>query len=344
MKMVPMTVRALIISSLFVPTFAPVLASADAMSDARSEVQLLQTLLALQTQIVAAINATLNQLQSMIGYNGNQYGNTAGSPSCSISLNPTSLPYAGAPVTLSWTSYNTVSANISSIGSVSPNGSRIIYPSGAVTYVMTVTGSNGQVSNCQTTVNASQNTTTTNGAFSVTPNYGYAPLAVAFTARLNTTSSCTGGSQFVDFGDGTNATVPYPAGVCSSTSYTLNHTYANNGTYTATLYAGQYSGTGIVGTAVVTVGTGASTSGPALSVYSTTTSSPNPTVSGKANSAAYPIYVSVNGVTYNAVISSDLTWSAIVTNALPRGTYIVTATTPNASAGNGPVNGTVTIL
>ncbi len=71
-------------------------------------------------------------------------------PTCTITASPTSVSY-GQYTTISWSSYNASSANITNIGAVSTSGTRSVMPNGTVTYTMTVFGQGGSNS-CSTTV------------------------------------------------------------------------------------------------------------------------------------------------------------------------------------------------
>ena len=53
---------------------------------------------------------------------------------------------------LSWTSTNANSANITNIGSVAVSGSQYVYPTGNMTYTMTVYGQNSTSNSCSTTI------------------------------------------------------------------------------------------------------------------------------------------------------------------------------------------------
>lgn len=77
-------------------------------------------------------------------------GSTSGVPSCSITAGTTNQN-PGSPVTLSWNSTNASSATLTNIGSVSTNGSQVVYPSVTTTYTLTVTNYQGQTAQCQTT-------------------------------------------------------------------------------------------------------------------------------------------------------------------------------------------------
>jgi len=68
--------------------------------------------------------------------------------------------------------------------------------------------------------------------FSATPQRGLAPLVVTFVAPGG--SSCVDGGDYeIDFGDGTTAPTPS----CQGGKHRIQHTYINDGTYTAVLYA-----------------------------------------------------------------------------------------------------------
>jgi len=68
-------------------------------------------------------------------------------PVCTLTINPTSIT-AGQLATLTWTTQNAVSVNISNIGTVALNGSQIVMPSVSTTYTLTATGSNNQTVQC----------------------------------------------------------------------------------------------------------------------------------------------------------------------------------------------------
>jgi hypothetical protein len=77
-------------------------------------------------------------------------------PSCTIYASQNTIQQ-GQPITLTWSSTNAVSAFINpNVGSVGTAGSMQVYPPGNTTYVLTVTGSNGQTVTCQTSVTVTQ--------------------------------------------------------------------------------------------------------------------------------------------------------------------------------------------
>ena len=134
--------------------------------------------------------------QSSYGYNTYPYSYQQGinyypqynttPPSCMITIKPSPDAYPensyryGVPMLLTWTATNANTASISpNVGSVSPNGSRVVYARGE-TYSMQVYG-NGGSSVCQT---ASYNVPSygygqnnyyysSNGNYSGYPNYTY---------------------------------------------------------------------------------------------------------------------------------------------------------------------------
>lgn len=77
-----------------------------------------------------------------------------------------------------------------------------------------------------------------------TPTSGEAPVSVVFSARVNGNGSCNGGSYTLDFGDGENAELPYPADGCAPQDYDVTHRYDVAGDYIAKLYPTPPSQTG----------------------------------------------------------------------------------------------------
>ena len=77
-------------------------------------------------------------------------------PYCTIYATPNPSPSAGAPVTLTWTTYAAQTASINNgVGSVSPvsAGSVVVYPTVNTTYTMTTTHTTYGGATCQVTVN-----------------------------------------------------------------------------------------------------------------------------------------------------------------------------------------------
>ena len=119
-----------------------------------------------------------------------------------------------------------------------------------------------------TSVGGSGDTTTSSTDFSANPTSGTAPLSVYF--RYNNVSS-QNDNYSIDFGDGTSGTLTYVIPPCAGSASNcsdyagISHTYASNGTYTATLSRGTCPcpSSGIcncpnmhnLGTVTITVGT-----------------------------------------------------------------------------------------
>ncbi|MCJ7524843.1 MAG: hypothetical protein MUP71_06415, partial [Candidatus Aminicenantes bacterium] len=74
--------------------------------------------------------------------NGNDFTLATVPPTAEITANPVHIPVGGYTV-LEWTSTDAISANITNIGSVSPNGSRSMSPTATTTYTFTATGPGG---------------------------------------------------------------------------------------------------------------------------------------------------------------------------------------------------------
>jgi PKD repeat protein len=69
-----------------------------------------------------------------------------------------------------------------------------------------------------------------------TPTSGQAPITATFTVRVNGSGSCNGGSYTLDFGDGENTELPYPADGCAPRDYEVTHRYDKAGTYKSKLF------------------------------------------------------------------------------------------------------------
>jgi len=80
--------------------------------------------------------------------------------------------------------------------------------------------------------------------FSVNPTSGDAPLSVKFNVRVNGSASCNGGVYTLDFGDGENVELPYPADGCAPRDYEVTHVYNTVGTFESHLYPVPPSQTG----------------------------------------------------------------------------------------------------
>jgi len=75
----------------------------------------------------------------------------------SFTANPNSIP-AGDPSNLNWNTSNCTSVSISSIGNVSVNGSKTIWPTQTTTYTLNASGSTGSATPKTVTVNVNQPT------------------------------------------------------------------------------------------------------------------------------------------------------------------------------------------
>lgn len=102
-------------------------------------------------------------------------------------------------------------------------------------------------------------------SISASPQSGMAPLAVTFTGVVTSANPgwCASGcSAEITFGDGTSATIPLPTTQNTYQSYSIAHTYATAGSYTATLHKGmQSAGRGVSASIGVSV-TGNASYGP----------------------------------------------------------------------------------
>lgn len=79
---------------------------------------------------------------------------------------------------------------------------------------------------------------------SASPQSGTAPLAVTFTGIITSANPgwCASGcSAEITFGDGSSATIPIPVAQNTYQNYSVSHTYAVAGSYTATLHKGMQS-------------------------------------------------------------------------------------------------------
>jgi hypothetical protein len=79
---------------------------------------------------------------------------TQPAPYCHIYQASAASGYGVNAFYLSWNSQNATSAYLSNVGSVNVNGTKTVWPTGSMTYTLTVYGSNGQSANCHTTVSA----------------------------------------------------------------------------------------------------------------------------------------------------------------------------------------------
>lgn len=85
------------------------------------------------------------------GNDGGGDGAPVRKPTCTASASPTSLPYGGGNVNLSWSSTNATSATASGYGTVGTSGNKTVFVSQTRTFSVTVTGPGGSAT-CSGTV------------------------------------------------------------------------------------------------------------------------------------------------------------------------------------------------
>lgn len=91
-------------------------------------------------------------------------------PAGTFSASPTSYGAGGGPVTLSWSSSNATSAEISGLGAVALSGNQIVNITVSTTWTLTLRGPNGVVTySAAVTVNAAPPPTAPTGSFTATP-------------------------------------------------------------------------------------------------------------------------------------------------------------------------------
>ncbi|HCM43718.1 TPA: hypothetical protein DIS55_02080 [Candidatus Kaiserbacteria bacterium] len=204
-------------------------------------------------------------------------------PSCTINANPSSVQQGGTSY-LSWSSTNATSANLSSVGSVGVNGNYTVYPYTTTTYILTVYGSQGQSSQCQTTVSVGTVYNQPPSCWiTLTPQYGYGG-----SSYYNRPSTLSWGSTNV-----TSAYISPNIGTISSYGSQTVYTSDSNQIYTMTA-----SGPG--GTATCRT----------QQVYI-----PNPPV--------YPPYITLTQIPYTGldlgIVGNGIYWFSILAFALAAG-------------------------
>ncbi len=165
-------------------------------------------------------------------------------------------------------------------------------------------------------------------------------------------ASCTVSASPSTLSSGGNTTLNWTTANTSSATLVgigpvpMNGSQQVYATTTATYVMSVASPTGLISSCqtIVTVGastqTSTGTSG-SITVYSNTTTDPHPSISGSKTKGG-AVYVTVNGVSYTALVADDGTWIATVTNTLLPGTYTVTAS--NVSGGAALASATLTIV
>src|SRR3989344_4347506 len=149
------------------------------------------------SQIVYPTVTTIYTLavHSSQGYSANcqttvYVGTTSGTPSCSISASSNNT-YPGQSVTLSWNSSNATSANLTNVGPVSTSDSQQVNPTVTTTYILTVTGAQGQSNQCQTAITVSGSGTGIAPScwITLTPQYGYSGYSQPSTLSWGSTNA-----------------------------------------------------------------------------------------------------------------------------------------------------------
>ena len=166
---------------------------------------------------------------------------------------------SGAVYALNWgdgTVPNTITVPLGQCNPVVQNYGHLYIYGG----VYTITLSSGQHSTSATVVVSGAGAPSTGGGssnsqqtFKASATSGTAPFTVTFTGTVTGANAawCAGGcSNTLDFGDGSTGTVPLPTSQSGAQSYSLSHTYAQAGTYTATLYQGARGASQKVGSSI----------------------------------------------------------------------------------------------
>jgi PKD repeat protein len=107
----------------------------------------------------------------------------------------------------------------------------------------------------RTTIQVSE-TAASQQKVNASPTSGVVPLSVHFSGTVTGANAAwnNGGTSVLDFGDGTSVEVPIPASRSGINSFTVDHSYASAGTYTAKLYQGRASdGHALIGSVTITV-------------------------------------------------------------------------------------------
>jgi plastocyanin len=192
--------------------------------------------------------------------------------------------------------------NIISSGTASTTGFGVVGPQTASSIAAVCAGSTPGTSGSS----GGSTVSPVGGFISVTPVSGTAPLTANVTVTVNTTSSCSGATYSLNFGDNTPAqNIPVASGNCGQLQQTYQHIYQYGGTYQLTLSAGSHSTSATV-TVAGPSGTVIPTQGGTGTTGGTTSTTPAGTISAFATSGKAPFkstfYVScVGGVAYNVV-------------------------------------------
>ncbi len=98
------------------------------------------------------VNVAAGTQCSTVVFKNKQVIEQSQAPICTLNANPTSISYGGSS-TLTWTSQNATSANLSNAGSVGVNGSMTVNPQTTTSYILTVYNPQGQYAICNATIN-----------------------------------------------------------------------------------------------------------------------------------------------------------------------------------------------
>ncbi len=96
-------------------------------------------------------------------------------PTCTFSVNPASITQ-GSSATMTWDTTNATAVSIADIGTVTVDGSKVVYPTQSRNYVLTATGAGGTVTctdDVGVTPHENGNTTSTTTFTNVNNNYNY---------------------------------------------------------------------------------------------------------------------------------------------------------------------------
>ena len=135
--------------------------------------------------------------------------------------------------------------------------------------------------------------------FNATPTSGNAPLSVTFSGTVTGTDlgwCASGCSSALEFGDGSVGSVSLPIASNGVSNYSLQHTYAKGGTYTAKLHQGSVSSATLVGSPITITVTGNE------ATYSYSPLAVTPNIGGN------PLAVTAQFDLFSSCTGYDLSW------------------------------------
>lgn len=232
---------------------------------------------------------------------------TPSAPSCTIYANPTDVQSGGSS-TLTWTSTNGTSATINQgIGSVSLNGSYTVSNiTQNKTFVLTVTGSNGQTVNCETRVVVTQ-----------------IPNPPACTLTANPTQVQSGGSTSLVWTSTNASSASFDNGIGSvgvNGSYSVSNITSNR-TYTLTVM-GSNGQTATCQTSIVVTQIPSAPS-------CTLSANPNNVNYGGSSTLTWSSNNAISAMLDNGIGSVGVNGSYVVSNVTSNRTYSLTVTGSN---------------